>query len=248
VLNRFFMGQALPGELVLLDANGNIASIQNAYQNAGSQKARGADFGLSYHVQSRFGTLTWITQATYLDSFQFAQVPGEPERELRSGVRPASVSDSEGYRKGRANSQIDWAWNGFDLGLTVHYLDGFHEILNFDPFKEHWVKQTWFFDVRASYSFNFVVPVAEQPVAGYSKDTNSTSSAPNKPTEESAIAQTVNYALPAWKHLLNNTTITLGCNDVFGQDPPDAVTASNYADFLYDSTGRFVYVRLTKKF
>jgi len=42
--------------------------------------------------------------------------------------------------------------------------------------------------------------------------------------------------------------ITLGCNNVFGQDPPDANTPTNYADFAYDSTGRFVYVSLTKKF
>ena len=61
-----------------------IIFLENAFQNAGSQKARGVDFGLSYQVETRFGTLTWLTQATYLDSFQFAQLPGEPERELRS--------------------------------------------------------------------------------------------------------------------------------------------------------------------
>ena len=35
----------------------------------------------------------------------------------------------EGYLKWKANSQIDWIWKGLDLGMTVHYLDGFHEIL-----------------------------------------------------------------------------------------------------------------------
>ena len=70
------------------NADGEIILIENAFQNAGSQKARGVDFGLSYQVETRFGTLTWLTQATYLDSFQFAQLPGEPEVELRSRVRP----------------------------------------------------------------------------------------------------------------------------------------------------------------
>ena len=51
-----------------------------------------------------------------------------------------------------------------------------------------------------------------------------------------------------WKRLLNRTTVTLGCNNVFGHDPPNANTRTNYADFTYDSTGRFVYVSLTKKF
>ena len=55
-------------------------------------------------------------------------------------------------------------------------------------------------------------------------------------------------ALPTWERLLNDTTITLGCNNVFGHDPPDAASNTNYADFLYDATGRFTYVSLTKKF
>jgi hypothetical protein len=54
--------------------------------------------------------------------------------------------------------------------------------------------------------------------------------------------------LPCWKALLNNTTVTLGCNNVFGHDPPHAFIITNYPDFLYDSTGRFVYVSLKKKF
>jgi outer membrane receptor protein involved in Fe transport len=51
-----------------------------------------------------------------------------------------------------------------------------------------------------------------------------------------------------WERLLNDTTITLGCNNVFGHDPPTAAATTNYADFIYDSTGRFVYVSLRKTF
>jgi len=61
-------------------------------------------------------------------------------------------------------------------------------------------------------------------------------------------SEAASFAMPIWKRALNNTIITLGCNDVFGQDPPHAAALENYADFLYDSTGRFVYVTLTKRF
>ena len=58
--------------------------------------------------------------------------------------------------------------------------------------------------------------------------------------------------MPCWKRLLNNTSVTIGCNNVFGQDPPKAFggffNAIGYPDFIYDSTGRFVYVSLKKKF
>jgi outer membrane receptor protein involved in Fe transport len=255
VIDRSVAGKSLPLESVNRDANGEIVSIELAYQNAGSQKARGVDFGIQYQIQTQFGTFTSLTQATYVDSFQFAEVPGDTEVELRSGVLPGFLSD-EGYLKWRANSRLDWAWHGFDVSTTVHYLDGFHEVLNgfFGfPFHrnggfllEHYIKQTWFFDVQASYNFVFVPPVETAPVPGYSK--NVASSANGKSTENAA-AQTASFGLPCWKRLLNGTTVTLGCNNVFGHDPPDAKTATtNYADFLYDSTGRFVYVSLQKKF
>jgi hypothetical protein len=150
--------------------------------------------------------------------------------------------------------------------MTVHYLDGFHEILaktgefvfsghppKLHPvvpypngIKEHWIKQTWFFDMRCSYNFHFTVPVEANPVAGYSKNASETSATPDN--KSTSGIEAANFALPVWKQALNNTIITLGCNNVFGHDPPDASTGTNYADLLYDSTGRFVYISLTKKF
>ena len=56
------------------DANMEITSIELAYENSGSNKARGIDFGLQYQMQTRFGTFTSLTQATFLGSFQFAQL------------------------------------------------------------------------------------------------------------------------------------------------------------------------------
>jgi outer membrane receptor protein involved in Fe transport len=249
VINRSITGQLLPLEQVNRGADGEILSIEEAFQNSGSQKARGIDFGVQYVLETRVGTFTWLTQASYLDSFQLAQLPGETERELRGSTLPGSESD-EAYLKWRANSRIDWAWHGFDLVTTVHYLDGFHERLNpgETPPSERYVKQTWFFDVQGSYDFTFVVPVETQPVAGYAKDTQDTTLATDGEAKESSSVQTANFGLPVWKRLLNHTTVTIGCNDVFGQDPPHASTATNYADFLYDPTGRFVYVSLTKRF
>ncbi|MDB6147826.1 MAG: hypothetical protein JWO45_1490 [Spartobacteria bacterium] len=246
VLDRSAVGQSLPLESVNRDVNGEITSIELAYQNSGSQKARGADFGLQYQIQTRFGTFTSLTQATYLDSFQFAQIPGEAEVELRSGSLPGTTSD-EGYLKWKGNSRLDWVWHGLDLGATAHYLDGFHEIgPSFLNFPEHYVKETWFFDVQASYNLTFTPPVETQPVPGVSTDAKETGSPKN--VAEPIVGQAPSFGLPCWKTLLNNTKITLGCNNVFGHDPPSAHATENYADYLYDSTGRFVYVSLAKKF
>lgn len=246
VIDRAFAGQSLPLERVNRDANGNIVSIEAAFQNGGSQKARGIDFGLQYQIETRFGAFTSLTQASFLDSFQFAETPDEPEVELRSGVSPALDSNDEGYLKWKGNSRLDWAWHGLDVGMTVHYLDGFHEHNNRGLI--HYVKQTWFFDVQSSYDLTFAAPVETKPVAGYSKDAQESTRAPGSRPSESATAQTASVGMPIWKRMLNGTTITLGCNNVFGHDPPDAASSINYPGFAYDATGRFVYLNLTKKF
>ncbi|PYK98342.1 MAG: hypothetical protein DME32_14390, partial [Verrucomicrobia bacterium] len=95
VIDRSVTGNLLPGEAVDRDPiTGEIIRLENAFQNAGSQKARGVDFGLSYQVETRFGTFTSLTQVTYLDSFLFAQLPGAAVVELRSGIRPGPNATS----------------------------------------------------------------------------------------------------------------------------------------------------------
>jgi outer membrane receptor protein involved in Fe transport len=200
-------GKLLPTEEVNRDPNGSISSISLAYENGGSQKARGIDFALQCQVPTSLGTFTSLTHATYFDSFQFAPLPGEPEREL-VGSDLAFGAD-EGYLKWRANSTFEWVWRGLDLATTAHYLDGFHEHTNSG--RIHYVKQTWFFDVQGSYRLSF------------------------------------DEVTDSWKRMLNRATVTLGCTNVFGHDPPRANTNTGYADFTYDSTGRFLYVSLKKE-
>ena len=161
----------------------------------------------------------------------------------------ASTAD-DGYLRWRGNSSVDWSWNGWDVLTTMRYLDGFHELkgngLN------HWVSQTWFLDGQASYDFTFVPPVENTPVAGYSKDAKDMEKAKDGKSMESSTAQTANVGLPWWKRSLNGTTVTIGCNDIFGEDPPAAYgfggNSTKYPGFLYDATGRFVYFQIKKKF
>ena len=235
MIDRAASGQLLPLEAVHRDPTTNeIILLEEAFQNAGSRKARGVDFSLSYQIETRIGIFTSLTQVTYLDSLQFAQVPGEPERELR-GTGELFGSD-DAPLKWKGVSRLDWAWRGFSTGVTVYYLDGFHESVRARDSNDHYVSQTWTFDVRASYTFNFVPPVNPPPVSS-GKET------PSMPTTTVA-----DFGCSSWKRFANGTTITIGCNNVFGQDPPRAAAASNYPGFLYDPTGRFVYFSLTKKF
>jgi iron complex outermembrane recepter protein len=252
ILNREATGGLLPGELVQRDAAGFISRIFVPFINSGSTRANGIDLGLQYVYPTPFGTFTSLTQVSYLNSYKFKVTPDAKTVQL-AGVATAGIADgasNDGFLRWRGISRLDWAWNGFDIIGTARFLDGFHELKPFGL--NHWVSQTWFFDGQASYDFTFVAPVENQPVAGYSKDAKDVSSGKDGKPTESAMSQSSNYGLPIWQRVLNGTTITLGCENIFGQDPPSAYgfggSSTKYPGFLYDATGRFVYVSLTKKF
>jgi len=249
-----------PGEKVERDAGGNITRITTINLNSSSQTARGIDFGLQYQRQTPWGTFTSTTQVAYLYEFfwasysqAFGKSGGLPVyfNGNLAGVTTNPGASNEGFYRWKGDSRLDWNWRGFDLVTTVRYTDGFKE--RFGDFTPHWVDHTWIFDVQASYDFTSLLPVVESnPVPGYSKSAKDVVRGKDGSTKETAEVQTANAGHDVWWYLLHGTTVTVGCNNVFGQDPPFANgedgNASGYPGFTYDSTGRFVYVRLTKKF
>jgi iron complex outermembrane receptor protein len=260
VLQREASGGLLPGEAVERDPNTHqINRILLSNQNFNSQEARGYDFTGQYQRQTSWGTFTSTTQVTYLDEFLFpAFIQGEfgPNPGNLAGRTTDPSTSNEGWYKWKGTSQLDWNWNHFDAIFTARYIDGFHEfILNpfNDHLKDHWVSQTWTFDLQATYDFTGLVPVENKPVPGYSKDAKELARGKDGSITEKASAQTSNYAVSDWRRILfQGTSITVGCNNIFDRDPPAANgevgNGQNYPGFTYDATNRFWYARLTKKF
>jgi iron complex outermembrane receptor protein len=262
VVNRFARGALLPGEVVELDpATGGVNFVRTSFQNAGRQNARGADLGLQYQLQTQFGVWTLLSQWAYLDQFNL-----QPTIESFGRNKIAQVSDNlggDGYYRWRGVTRLDWSWHNFDLNATWHYVGGFREIIKNalaengfafassfpNDVHEHWTKPTNFIDVQAGYTLIFTPPVEQAPVAGYSKGGKEVVTS----KDGKAVESTAAYSMPCWQTILNNSTITLGCNNVFGQDPPKMFgfffgNANNYPAFEYDNIGRFWYVELKKKF
>jgi iron complex outermembrane receptor protein len=238
VIDRAAAGKSLPFENVIRDPlTGEITFINLAFQNAGSRKAEGADFGLNYQIETRIGTFNSDTQVTYIESLQFAETSDVPEVEIRANGDVVG-SDSVPL-KWKGTSRLDWTWHGVSSGITAYYLDGFHEDVLRPPihlYIPHYVSQTWIFDVRASYTFNFVPPASPPPTLQ------------DKESVSPPVTEAANFGCSGWRGLLNGTTVTIGCNNVFGQDPPFSQGVVHYPQFLYDPTGRFVYASITKKF
>jgi iron complex outermembrane receptor protein len=236
VLARELAGTLLPGERVERLPDGTITRIVVSNRNEASQKANGIDFGMQYQYPSSFGTFTSITQLTYLNSFEVQRVEGGITEQL-AGVTTDPGASQEGYYRWRGNTSLDWAYKGFDLLGRVRLISGFIEQ---DPdLNTRNVDRRWLFDLQASYDFSALVHETSE-AANTSKDSKAT------------VSTSASYRMSFWDHLLKGTTFTVGCNNVFDQDPPFASgqggNSVGYPGFTYDATGRFYYVRLTKKF
>lgn len=251
-----------PGqEAVLFDPTGSFTEVSSPFLNGGKMRADGVDLELQYQIQTRVGTFTSLTRTTYLNDFVFAfpgssrafHVAGTANDNFIEGFLFGQVTGGDGWSRWRGTEVLDWAWKNWDLNWTVHYIGGFKEELRNQAIDgieiQHFVNATWFNDASLSYSFIFTPPVESQPVAGYSKGGKEVMTS----KEGKAIESTAAYAMPCWKTVLNNTTLTVGVNDIFGEDPPnkrgfEAGNSTGYPGFLYDNLGRFVYGKLTKKF
>jgi len=260
------LGGLPPGVNVTIDPATNTANfVQSGFVNSGRQKARGIDLGLQYQVKTaNIGTFTWSNDWTYLDSFLFQlnadskthEMAGRTNNDPFTGAFFGQVTIGDGFLHWKGISQLTWDWNNIDLSVAGRYFDGFREqrqnhldLSNGETVIDHWIKARIFFDGQLSYNLVFAQPVEEHAVAGYSKDSKEVRS--SKEGKES-VEQTA-AGLPCWKTLLNNTTFTIGCNNILGEDPPEAFgfakgNANNYPGGLYDNLGRFWYVQLVKKF
>lgn len=251
--DQILSGKA-PG-IVERDQGGFITRIISANTNFGHQTGRGVDFGLNYIRETPWGTFSSLLQVSHLYEFFFPEFstsfdPGTYFNGNLSGVTTDPGSSNEGWYRWKGDERVEWAWKGFDLIGTVHYIDGFRE--RGPNLQLHYVHQEFLFDAQLSYDFTVLVPLQTQPVPGYSKEPKDVRRGKDGKTLESASAQTANYGIFTWQRWVRGTVVTIGCNNIFGQDPPFASgeggNAVGYPGFTYDATGRFVYARLTKKF
>ena len=242
---------------VLFHPDGNYTGLVSPYQNGGRTRTNGVDLGLQYQVETGIGTFSLLSRWGYLNEM-VVNFPGERPRQTAGSSSSewfvggffGDPSNPQGWLKWKGDTTLDWTWHNWDLNWTVHFVDGYWEQLyakQFDGFwKRHWVHPTWFTDAQLSYTVIFTPPVEAAPVPGYSKGGKEVV---GKEKETPPIP----YAMPCWKTILNNTTLTVGVTDIFGEDPPHTFgfelgDSLGYPGSFYDNLGRFWYVRMIKKF
>ncbi len=117
------------------------------------------------------------------------------------------------------------------------------------PFRARKIAAWTTLDLIASYTFN-LPPPASAPVPGFAKDGGKKVKVKDSKEKNVVPVSTAEYNPCGWRAWLNNTSISLGIQNVLDEDPPFAAGSSEngYDESLATIKGRFWYVQVKKRF
>jgi iron complex outermembrane receptor protein len=223
-----------------------------------------------------FGRLTATINGTWLSRAELQILPDTKRFGIAGEFIPPGFTLTSSLPWNRANFSLFYdgppdTWiQGLDIGAVVHYtgqyeddnvsLTGSPKVNmprtggpgdNAAPFPQRARKvAAWTtLDLIATYTFN-LPPPASAPVPGFAKDGGKNVKMKDGKEKNVVPLSTAEYNPCGWRVWLNNTTITLGMQNVLDADPPFvAVSFENgYDESLATIKGRFWYVQLKKRF
>jgi iron complex outermembrane receptor protein len=258
----------IPGTL------GPIILVIDPNENLTGAIFEGLDYEAIYILESSifghgdFGKLTATVNGTWLSRAELQILPTTKRFGIAGQVIPPGFTLTSSLPWSRANFSLfyegpaDTWMQGWDIGAVVHYT-GQYEDDNLTltgsskpqtprsgpkPWRARKVAAWTTLDLITSYTFN-LPPPASAPVPGLAKDGGKNVKMDGKEKNVMPVS-TAEYNPCGWRACLNNTTITLGMQNVFDEDPPfvAGAFANGYDESLATIKGRFWYVQLKKRF
>jgi iron complex outermembrane recepter protein len=233
---------------------GAVLSVNAVFQNVTRRITEGVDYEASYQLDTlifgrgNFGTFTFTFNGNYLARFvlQGSPVDQKINRDNRFlGPRLGSLPRNRWYTSlfydGPAGSWL----GGLDTGATVHYTGQY-----WDGFANRKIREWTTLDLIVNYMFNLPASGAPNEVAGYARDSGKNTESKDGKGKNVMPVSTAEYNPCGWRAWLNNTTITLGMNNVFDRDPPFVASSgeNGYDQWQANIRGRTWFVALTKRF
>jgi outer membrane receptor protein involved in Fe transport len=222
-----------------------------------------------------YGRLTFTVNGTWLSRAELQVNPNTKRFGIAGEFAPPGFTLTSSLPWNRANVSLfydgpnDTWMQGFDTGAVVHWVGQYNDDnvsltgspkLNMPrtggpntpsiwPFRARKVAAWTSLDLIASYTFN-LPPRASAEVPGFAKDGRKNVKVKDGKEKEVLPVSTAEYGCSNWKWWLNNTTITLGMQNVFDFDPPFVAGSfeNGYDESLTTIKGRFWYVQLKKRF
>jgi len=226
---------------------GAVLDVNARIENVGRILTEGLDYAANYQLDTsifdhgNLGTFTFTLNGNYLDRFTEQAETGPKTNFNGRFVGPRIGS----FPRNRWYTSLFYDFGGLDTGLVVHYVGQYWN----DFFHTRKIREWTTLDLVVNYTFQLPQPVTE-PVPGYSKHGGKNPQMTDREDKNVRPVSAVEYSSSGWRAWLNNTTITLGMNNVFDQDPPFAgdPLANGFDPWQANIRGRVWYVALKKHF
>ena len=262
-----------PGPIILvIDPNENLTGA--IFEGLDYETTYILDSSIFGHGD--FGRLTATANGTWLSRAEFQVGPNTKRFGIAGEFIPSGFTLTGSLPWNRANFSLFYdgpadTWlAGLDAGAVVHFTGQYEDdnvALTLSPkvnmprtggpgdnaaaypFRARKVSAWTTLDLIASYTFNLPSPAAMQ-VPGMAKDVGKSVKTKDSREKNVIPVSTAEYGCSNWKWWLDNTTISLGMQNVFDQEPPFVAISfpNGYDTFLVNVKGRFWYVQLKKRF
>lgn len=226
--------------------SGNLISTfyVDTLQNIGAARVEGFDLSARYNIDlQRWGQLELGINSVVFTKNDLKRTPFSHYYNISGLV--GSEFTTAGNPDYKLTFLAEYRWQGFVLSMDAQYIPEELNVVGQDPegidestldVIDDYIQV----DGRLSYTFKGKTtpgPVADAKDAKTMMDGKNAGGIAGAP-EMSPI-----------QRLLDNTTVTVGCNNIFDEQPPLVIGANSATNLsLYDPYGRFVYFELTKRF
>jgi len=277
---QFIVDNDIPGLVIRGPAEipgtpGPIILVIDPNENLTGAIFEGLDYEAIYILDSSifghgdFGRLTATINGTWLSRAELQISPDTKRFGIAGEFIPPGFSLTSSLPWNRANFSLfydgpaDTWMQGLDVGAVVHYT-GQYEDDNLTltesskpqtprsgpvPQRARKVAAWTTLDLILNYTFN-LPPPAPAEVPGLAKDGGKNVTVKDGKEKNVIPVPTAEYNPCGWRSWLDNTTLTLGMQNVFDEDPPFVAGSfeNGYDESLATIKGRFWYVQLKKRF
>jgi iron complex outermembrane receptor protein len=258
---------------------GPVTLVIDPSNNLSGAIFEGLDYEAIYILDSSifghgdFGRITTTVNGTWLSRAEFQAFPGVKRVGIAGEFLPPAFALTSSLPWHRANFSIfydgpaDTWMQGLDVGAIVHWTGQYEDDnasltgstkLN-EPrsgpngggneIRARKVSAWTTLDLVLNYTFN-LPPPAPAEVPGFAKDGGKNVKSKDGKEKNVVPVSTAEYGCNNWRWWLNNTTISLGMQNVLDEDPPFVAGSfeNGYDESLATIKGRFWYVGLKKRF
>ena len=227
-----------------------------------------------------WGRLTTTVNGTWLSRAEFQASPEVKRVGIAGEFLPPGFALTSSLPWNRANFSMfydgpaDTWMQGLDVGAIVHWTGQYEDDNasltgstklneprsgplggtsltppNGNEIRARKVSAWTTLDLLLNYTFN-MPPPAPAEVPGYAKDGGKNVKMKDGKDKNVVPVSTAEYGCSNWQWWLNNTTVTLGMQNVTDEDPPFVAGSfeNGYDESIATIKGRFWYVGLKKRF